>query len=303
MLSKLSDPLVVDSGNALFRFPGPATEADKPRAALVLSTMGALKTKVMAVGQRDLAAGVSFLTDAAKQAKVQLVSTNLEQAGSPAFSRSVVLEHRGVKVAFLSVSGVGPVPAVEALIGVEPIAALKAELARLPKRDLTVLLAAGGYTEAMSIADTLPGVFDLVIQSGEFRGTVPPQLIRDTYLLASGQRGQAVAAVELVLGPGKRFADLNEANRDSELLANLDAQLATLDGRVKAATDAAAKRDLGALRAQMKTRRDEQAARVKTALGGKTLKLDWMLLGQDVKDDEAIKAEVLKVEPTYAGNH
>ena len=42
---------------------------------------------------------------------------------------------------------------------------------------------------------------------------------------------------------------------------------------------------------------------MKTAAGARTLKLDWLLLGADIKDDEAIKAEVLKVEPTYSGLH
>lgn len=295
--------LLVDSGNALFQTPGPATEVDRVRARFVLSTMGSLGTKVLGVGRRDLSAGVAFLREAAKQAGVRLVSTTLEEAGRPVFERSVIVEQGGVKVAFLSCSGVGPMPGAEPLTGLVALPAIQAELSRLGKRDLTVLLAAGGYDEAMQLADALSGKVDLVIQSGEFRGTVPPQAIRETMLLASGQRGQAVAKLSLVLGPGRGFADLTESRRDQELLQNLEAQVAALDERVKKATDATARRDLQSLMGQMKTRRDQQAAKLKKALGGRTLDLEWMLLGQDVKDDPALKAKVLEIEPTYAGQH
>jgi hypothetical protein len=33
------------------------------------------------------------------------------------------------------------------------------------------------------------------------------------------------------------------------------------------------------------------------------MKQTWIVLGSDVKDDEALKAEVLVYEPTYAGAH
>lgn len=296
--------MVIDAGNALFRVMGPATADDTKRARVVLSIMGSVGVRALAVGQRELSAGREFLVEEAEKAKVQLVSTNLEVAGGQAaFPRSLMFDQHGVKVAILATAGVGPVAGASTLTGADPLPAIKAELKKLPKRDVTVLVVTSGYGDAMTLADALSGTIDFVIQSGEYRGSVPPQRIRDVYLLGSGQRGQAIAALTLNLGPGKTYSDLNEASRDKELLENLDSQVAALDGRLKLATDAAAKRDLSALRNQMKTRRDEQAAKVKTALGGKTLKHEWLLLGADIKDDEAIKAKVLEIEPTYAGAH
>lgn len=307
MLSGLTgNVLVLDAGNALFRvLPGARPSADdERRARLVLSTMGALGTKVFAVGFRDLVAGPDFLNTEAKKAGVQLLSTNLELNGKPPFARSALLNHGGVKIAVLATSGVGPVPGTTGLAGAPPLAALKAELAKLPARDVTVLIDTAGYEDSMALAEALSGSIDLVIQSGEFRGTIPPQRVKDTYLLASGQRGQSVAKLELTLGKGgKPFSDLNESARDVELLQNLDHQLQSVDERLKLAKDAEAKKGLQSLRAEMKTRRDEQAKRVNAVAGARTLKLDWVLLGADIKDDEAIKAEVLKVEPTYAGLH
>lgn len=305
MLNTLTGkPLVIDSGNALFRSLGGASEEDKKRASFVLSTMGALGTNVLGVGHRDLSAGPEFLIAEAKKANVQLVATNLELEGKPAFPKSLVVEKNGVKVAVLSVTGLGPVPGVLGLMGTAQLPALQAELKKLPARDLTVVLCTSGYEEAMALAGALDTSVDFVIQSGEFRGTVPPQKVKDTFLLASGQRGQAVAKLELSFGKTKgAFADLNEAARDQELLTNLENQLKSVDERLKLAKDPEGKKALEGLRKDMKGRRDEQARRLTRAVGGRTLKLDWLMLGQDVKDDESLKAEVLKIEPTYSGLH
>lgn len=305
MLNTLTGkPLVIDSGNALFRTYGGASDDDKKRASFVMATMGGLGTSVLAVGQRDLSAGPEFLIAEAKKANVQLVSTNLELEGKPAFPKSFIVERNGVKVALLSVTGLGPVPGVTGLMGTPPLAALQAELKKLPAHELTIVLCTSGYEEAMALAGALDVSVDFVIQSGEFRGTVPPQKVKDTFLLASGQRGQAVGKLELSLGKTKgAFADLNEAARDQELLTNLENQLKSVDERLKLAKDPEGKKALETLRKDMKARRDEQAKRLTKAVGGRTLKLDWLMLGQDVKDDEALKAEVLKIEPTYSGLH
>lgn len=305
MLNTLTGkPLVIDSGNALFRTLGGASDEDKRRASFVLSTMGALGTNVLGVGHRDLSAGPEFLIAEAKKANVQLVSTNLELEGKPAFPKSLVVEKNGVKVAVLSVTGLGPVPGVMGLMGTAQLPALLAELKKLPARDLTIVLCTSGYEEAMALAGALEASVDFVIQSGEFRGTVPPQKVKDLFLLASGQRGQAVGKLELSLGKTKgAFADLNEAARDQELLTNLENQLKSVDERLKLAKDAEGKKALETLRKDMKARRDEQAKRLTKAVGGRTLKLDWLMLGPDVKDDPALKAEVLKIEPSYEGLH
>ena len=266
--------------------------------------MGVLGTKLFAVGLRDLAAGPEFLTVEAKKAGVRLISTNLELNGKAAFARSVLVDQGGVKIAVLVASGFGPVPGAPGLVGTPTLGALKAELAKLPARDVTIVIDTAGYEESMALADALSGAVDLVIQSGEFRGAVPPQRVKDTFLLASGQRGQSLAKLELAMAKGAGpFSDLNEAARDVELLQNLDNQLKSLDERLKLAKDAQAKQGLQSLRKEMSSRRDEQAKRVKAVAGARTLKLDWVLLGTDVKDDEAIKAEVLKVEPSYSGLH
>jgi 2',3'-cyclic-nucleotide 2'-phosphodiesterase (5'-nucleotidase family) len=250
--------------------------------------------------------GVGFLVDEAKKANVPLVSTSLraKDTGKPLFPTSLVLTHEGVKVALLSTSGLGDVPGVPNVTSLNAIEALSAELPKLPARDLTVVVATGGYLEAMAIAEQLSGKVDLVLQSGEYRGSVPPQRVRDAYVLASGDRGRALAVLTLALtGKKDPFTDLNESARDQELLDNLDRQVKAVDERLAKATDADSKKQLAVLRNDMKARRDEQAKKVKQVLGSRTLKLEWMPLGPDVPDDEALKQQVLKIEPTYSGSH
>lgn len=296
--------LVLDAGNALFRAVVSPSEDDKKRARFVLTVMGELGTKVMGVSLKDLVAGPQFLTEAAQKAGVQLLSTNIEVGGKPAFARSVVLDVGGAKVAILAASGQGRIQGIDDLVALTPMVPLQAELKRLPPHDLTVLLAAGGYEEALSFADQLSGAVDVVIQSGEFRGTIPPQRVKDTYVLASGQRGQALGKLQLSLGGGKgAFFDLSEAEREKELLANLDTQLKSLDERIKLAAAGQPKKDLENLRGEMRKRRDEQAKKTKLASGPRTLKLDWLLLGQTIVDEEALKKRVLEIEPTYSGLH
>ena len=55
----------------------------------------------------------------------------------------------------------------------------------------------------------------------------------------------------------------------------------------------------------MTKRRNEQAkkASAATAPGARTLKLTWVALDRTQADDEPLKAEVLKYEPTYAAPH
>jgi hypothetical protein len=185
------------------------------------------------------------------------------------------------------------------------VPAARAALAALGKRDLTVLLAATSAADAAQLAEQLGGQVDLVLQSGEFRGTVPPQRLGpgQAFLLASGQRGQALATVHLALGAGP-WIDLSERERDGQQVTFVRQQQEQVKARLTAARTPKETADLRALLASLHGRELELARLAgPPAPGARTLKLDWVMLSQDVADDPAIKAEVLKVEPTYQGAH
>jgi len=300
--------LVLDSGNALFRAPGVSDEPMRERARFILDAMGRLGTKAMAVGTRDLPGGIDFLKDASKATGVKLLSANVKKDGKPAFDASALFTVNGVTVGVVGVTAPGPVPDLPGVTVDPTLDAVKAALKKLGKRDVTVILAATSYADSLQLAQELKTGVDFVIQSGEFRGSQPPQRVEggSSYVMASAQKGQALSKVELSLGDGKgAFADLTSVERDKQQLGFLDQQLKTLEDRIAKAKDPAGVKDLKATRDLMLERRKtlKKSVDQQVAPTAKTMKQSWIVLGSDVKDDEALKAEVLKYEPTYAGAH
>lgn len=310
MLDKLApaNVLVLDSGNALFANAGVATEPEKARAGFILGVMEQLGTRVMAVGQRDLSAGLPFLEKLAKGSKVKLLSANLLRGGKRVFDAGVVIDAGGVKVGIVGLTAVGPVAPDKDVNAGATIAAAREALKALGPRDLTIVLAATSYADGMQLSTELKGEVDFVIQSGEFRGTQPAQRMDDTsaMLFASAQKGQALAKVQVSLGNGKGpFIDLSVGDRDQQQADFLASQVKTLEDRIAAAKDKSATGDLKKTLTDLKGRQKDLAAAIakRVAPTAKTVKLEWVLLGQDVADDPKLKAEVLKYEPTYSGSH
>ena len=310
MLDKLApaNVLVLDSGNALFANAGVATEPEKARATFILGVMEQLGTKAMAVGQRDLSAGLPFLKSLAKASKVKLLSANLQQGGKRVFDSGVVIEVGGVKVGIVGLTAVGPIAPDKDVMSGPTLAAAREALKALGPHDVTLVLAATSYADGMQLSTELKGEVDFVIQSGEFRGTQPAQRMDDTsaMLFASAQKGQALAKLMLSLGNGKGlFVDLSVGDRDQQQADFLKSQVKMLEERLAAAKDRSATADLQKTLGDLRKRQTELNAGIakRVAPTAKTAKLEWVLLGQDVADDPKIKAEVLKYEPTYAGSH
>ena len=299
--------LVFDAGNALFANPGTSNEVLKGRASFVMSVMGALGTKVMAAGHRDLSAGAAFLREEAAKAQVTVLSANLREKGEPVFVGSQIVLAGTVKVAFVGVTAAGPVPGFADLTGEPVVEAARREVAKLAghKRDLTVLLVASSYQEAQTLAAGLKGQVDLVVVSGEFRGMVAPQNFDGTFVLGSGQKGQSIAKVELMLGGSGPLIDLGEAERAKEQASFVASQIKALDERMKLATGEPGKADLTRMIAEMKARQAgyEKVVKAPATKGARWLKNEWVELSSAMKDDEQLKAQVLKIDPAYSGSH
>lgn len=311
--------LVLDSGNALFANAGVATDADRKRATFVFTVMEELGTRAMAVGQRDLSSGTAFLEQLAKGKKIKLLSANLQRDGKRIFDASTIIEVNGVKVAFVGLTTPGPVAPNEPKVMAQPtVAAAKEALAALGPRDVTVLIAATSYADAMQLSTELGASVDFIIQSGEFRGTQPPQRLdeKSSVLLASAQKGQALAKLDVTLGNGKgAFVDLSVIDRDRQQVTFVAEQIKTLEDRLKLAKDKAATKSadssaggldqLKETLAGMKKRKADLDAQVskKIAPGSKTFGFGWTLLGSDVVDEPKMKARVLEIDPAYSGSH
>lgn len=297
--------LVVDAGNALFRAPGGADAKAQTRAQFIAQTMAELGTVAMAVGHRDLAAGLAFLKESGQKAKLKLLSANLRDGEKKPFAGSTVWHGAGLKVGLIGLSPSGPVLGWPQLNGSAVVEAAKTELQALKgKVDLVVLLAAVPYAEALSLANALHGQADFIIQSGDSRGQVA-QEVAGGYLIGAGDRGRALGRLDVNLGTSKGpWVDLAAQARDTRAATMLEQQLITLKERLKVTTDAEAKRSLEETLAQMQKRHSEQIRKAQGAVapGARTLTLEWKALDSTVGDDESLKKEVLVHEPTYAGH-
>ena len=96
------------------------------------------------------------------------------------------------------------------------------------------------------------------------------------------------------------FDDASVVDRESAQLEFVEGQMKTLEQRALAAKDQEAKKALKQTMNEMKTRRDGLRDSVKKLKGaaGRNMKLEWKMLGQDIKDDSALKDRVLVFEPS-----
>jgi 2',3'-cyclic-nucleotide 2'-phosphodiesterase (5'-nucleotidase family) len=289
--------LQIDAGNALFRAPGLNDDASKARAKFVLSTMESLGTQAMAVGLRDLSAGLPYLLELAKTSKVKLLSSNLRDSEKAPFDASTVVTVGKLKIGLIGVS--------PASTGLPVVPAVQAQVKKLKgKVDLLIVLAAVPYADALQLSTELKTDVDLVLQSSDQRGN-QPQWSEGNMVISAGERGRSVGRLDLDLTGKGPWVNSDQVNTDKDLLKGLDQRLEELKGRRKGITDKKALQDFDNTIVEFTKRRNDQAkkASAATAPGARLLKLAWLPLDSKVADDADLKAEVLKIEPTYAAPH
>ena len=297
--------LVLDAGNALFKFPNSNGDAnEKPRAELVLKQMDALGTSAMAVGARDLTLGLDFVRNTAKGSKMKLLSANLvDKQGKAPFPASTVLTAGTLKVGVVGASPEGPLPESEGKPVVPAVLAEAKRLREKEKVDVVLVLAAVPYNLARQLSQQGEGV-DFVVQSHEGRG--PGIASKDglATLIPPGERGRQLARLELsVDGPGA-FADLATAGQAELSLKNIEANLARAKERLAATKDESARKALEETVANFEARRVALQKQAKAGATGtaRTHLLSYLQLGADVPSDPTVQKLVEKLEPPGAGH-
>lgn len=297
--------LALDAGNALFKSAAKPSEHERDRAAFVLEAMGQAGTKALVAGARDLAAGVGFLGETAKQAGVQVLSANLRAGGKKPFPGSAIFEVGGVKVGVVGLSAPGPVEGLEHTVGGPLLEAARAELAKLEgKVDLKVLLAAVPYADALQLATELKAGVDVIAQSSDARGALM-QRVEHALLVGGGDKGKVLATVALDLdGQGPLF-DLSELDREKQLLSGIESNLKIFQARLEAAQDAEGKKQLQKTLGELKARREQQKKKIDqaSAKGARTARFDMVFLDSRYADDEALRKKMMVFEPSGRGSH
>ncbi len=298
--------LVLDAGNALFKFPNSSGDpSEKARAELILKQMDAMGTAAMAVGARDLTLGLDYLKATAKGTKLKLLSANLvDKAGKLAFPPSTVLTVGELKVGLVGASPEGTLPGAEG----KPVApAVFAEAKRLrnqDKVDLVIVLAAVPYEITRRMAAQAEGV-DFVIQSHEGRGAGVAYRDGVATVVPPGERGRQVARLELsVSGPGN-FQDLATIGQAKEGLKNVEANLTRAKDRLAQTQDPAARKALEETIATFEARRTalQKEAKADATGSARTHQLSYIQLGTDVASDPTVQKLVERIEPPGSGGH
>jgi 2',3'-cyclic-nucleotide 2'-phosphodiesterase (5'-nucleotidase family) len=298
--------LVLDAGNALFKYPTSTRDAqEKARAELVLTQMDAMGTAAMAVGARDLTLGLDALRKQAKSGKMKLLSANLvDKAGKPVFPASTVLTAGTLKVGVVGASPEGPLPDSQG----QPVApAVLAEARRLREKekvDVVVVLAAVPYEVTRRLAAQAEGV-DFVIQSHEGRGAGVAYRDGLATLVPAGERGRQVARLELSVDGKGAFQDLATAGQAQESLKNIEANLARAKERLATTKDEAARRALVETVASFESRRTalQEAAKADATGKARTHLLSYIQLGADMPSDPTVQKLVERIEPPGSGSH
>jgi len=294
--------LLVDAGNALFETAFTSDPKSRPKAELILRTMGELKTAAMAAGGRDLTLGPEFLAQTARKAGVPVLSANLTKDGKLLFPASTVVTVNGVKVGLLGISPV--IEHMDRFPGVHsdpPVKAALAEAAKLRgKVDLLVALAAISWADSLQLAKEGANLFDFILQSSESRGLGVMQRNDRGFLLSAGERGRGMDALELDLSaPGDvPLVDLAEADRAAQRRRNLEVQIDSVKARVATERDPSIKKSFEQALAQFQGQLDQlQKERgEEKAKGAHTVRLMIQYLGAEVADDPETKAQVDRLQ-------
>lgn len=300
--------VLMDSGNALFRETAPRPEAVvKQRAELVLEQMEAQGTVAMAVGERDLSQGLSYLRKATggRSRKMRLLSANLvDKAGKAPFAASLVVEAGGLKLGVVGVSPEGTPAGEPTLKGRPPVEAALAEAKRLRqgrKVDAVVVLAAVPYQEAVKMALLANDAVDFVVQSHDARGMGIGELVGShTAVFPAGELGKQVARLELsVDGPGPSV-DRGSGSRGRQQLQAVEDNLLQTNKRLASTRDERARAELTRTLVELegRLRQLETELEVKAPKGGRAHQLSYVTLGLAVADDPVLKQRVEQLEPS-----
>jgi 2',3'-cyclic-nucleotide 2'-phosphodiesterase (5'-nucleotidase family) len=290
--------LVVDAGNALFETAFTTDAKSRPKAELILKTMGEVKTAAMAAGARDLTLGPEFLAQTAHKAGVPVLSANLTKDGKLLFPASTVVTVNGVKIGLLGISPVSEYfDRFPGLHADPPVKAALAEARKLRgKVDLLVALAAIPWADALQLTKEGGSLFDFIVESGESRGLGVMQRNDRGYLLSGGERGRGLDALELDLSPpgDGPLVDLGEVDREAQRRRNLEVQVDSIKLRVDKETDPNLKKSFEQALAsfQDQLRQIKKDNWEQKAKGARTVHLQIQYLDASVADDLELKAQV-----------
>ena len=253
------------------------------------------------VGERDLAFGLPFLTQAAQQAGVRLLSANLaDNQGRLLFPGRLKVSAGQLAICTVAVSGDGDYgTGVQRL---DPLPTIQRELSALRDQKCDVKLLLAHLSKAMEIDRLLTAApeFDLAL-SGHQGLQSTPQLSGTTPVIFAGQKGRQLERLDLAIAANRKtdrtpFADLGKLSWLRDERDEIEKRIETTQKQAEGAsaeTTKAYQRTLEAFqahRADLFEKRDAREAQKSQPTRG--YQRQFIVLGTDVPDDPQLLAEV-----------
>ncbi len=282
----------VDLGNSLFgsaTVPEPDRERQQARAKLILAGMKAVGYQALVVGDRDLALGLPFLQDAAREAGVALYSANLtDAAGKPVFPGHLTFQAGPLHVCAVALSPQGNLgPTVQSQ---DPAAAAQRELAAFGAEpcDVKLLLADLPRQQLEDVLKKAPG-FDLAASAHDGWQS-DPQAVDGVPVVTAGQRGRIVERLDIVRNDGKgAFSDLGAITRQADELSRIQKQILDLGRQIETAKEPLKKVLTNRLEAVTKRKADLEKTVATAVDPPRSFRTSFVTLDPQVADDAEIK--------------
>jgi 2',3'-cyclic-nucleotide 2'-phosphodiesterase (5'-nucleotidase family) len=293
--------LAVDAGDSLVHaatFPEPQRAGVEARARLVLSAMARARLVGVAVGERDLALGATWLAREARSAGVPLLAANLRAAdGTQPFEGHRIVEAVGERIGVFAILGSSCAPAGMTVL--EPAAAARAAAAAARAQGATMVVALL-HMEAQEAVELLKGGLpaDLAVRAHDGKRSLP-ESVGSVLLAASSDRGRDVLAIVLRQETRGQWADEEAPARAEEERRAIERWMDTARSRLSRATAEADRRAIQDFLAFQTERAADAARRAKARPEGRLYAPRSIPLGPELPEDAELAAEVERVTAAF----
>ncbi|MCK9296938.1 MAG: hypothetical protein M0P70_17875 [Desulfobulbaceae bacterium] len=216
--------LFLDAGALLFDKsklpPGRHCDLAKINAAGVVEAYNILGYEAVGVSRMDLAAGVDFLKQLAKQADFTWLSANLvdRQNRQLLFPPFIIKKKTGLRIAVIGLTGSGAAnePQERESYLLLPWQDLLPDYVREIGRqaDLVILLSSLSPLENQQISQKFPGIH-IIVQAGMYSTNQNPVLTNNTLICQTEKQGKYIGELRISWGKNGRWSD---ATIDATLL-------------------------------------------------------------------------------------
>ena len=239
LIKKITDaslfpPLVIDSGNLLFKRSGNArrNQAEMSTAETIMKSYSKMGYDAVAVSSSDLTAGMEFFTHSAEAGFPWLSANITDLSGKALFKASILKDIGKITVDVIGITGQGSLSDKRMVINdwKEP---LRRHLQSLgPEVDMVVLLSNLSTDENSSIEKLFPEI-DLIITADRKRGNLSPYISGNCLITQTQARGKYLGQISIEFNKSGRWYSDNRGKTVAleGRIGSIDTQIRQLEKR------------------------------------------------------------------------